>query len=154
MYAIVESAEIVLEEAPISDIWTPIKVDTIRENGQFQRVYYVVDVEAFAEPIVVIPNLGAKHPNKQNPTKKHIADPDEYLMMTPRRKWPDLFEDWLKAPHKVDEAEMEEPEEETETEEEEEEEPDSEDEDSVDAETDEEANSEDEDEEESEESDG
>ena len=143
VYAIVESAETVLEEQPMSDFWTPIKVDTIRENGQFKRVYYVVDVEAIAEPIVVIPNLGAKHPDIQNPTKKCIADPDEYLMMTPRSEWAVVFEDWLKAPHKIDEEQMvEEPETGKE-----EEESDSEDDNSSEAETDdEEADSDDEEE--------
>ena len=111
------------------------------------RVFTVVDVEAFAEPIVVIPNIGAKHPDPQNPTKKFIADPDEYLLMTARCTWSDIFEAWVKQSHRVDEEEMKEPEPEppTDDEEDDEEESDSEDEESVEAATDDEAESEEED---------
>ena len=147
VYAIVENAEPVLEEKPLSDLWSPIKVDTDRTNGSLSRVFTVVDVEAFAEPIVVIPNIGAKHPDPQNPTKKFIADPDEYLLMTARCTWSDIFEAWVKQSHRVDEEEMKEPEPEppTDDEEDDEEESDSEDEESVEAATDDEAESEEED---------
>jgi hypothetical protein len=58
------------------------------------RKFYLVDVETFKSPLVVIPNIGTKC---------------EYLMMTPRAQWwgPD-FTHWIIQPHVIDEAEMKE----------------------------------------------
>ncbi|CAB9529856.1 hypothetical protein SEMRO_2648_G333650.1 [Seminavis robusta] len=54
VYAIVESAEMQNEEEPLSDWWTPIKIEGTLNEQQF----YIVDVEAFLHPITVIHNLG------------------------------------------------------------------------------------------------
>ena len=51
-----------------------------------KRKFYVVDVEAFKDPMVVTPNHGSK---------------DRYLVMVPRSKWADLFSTWLDTPYEV-----------------------------------------------------
>ena len=69
---------------------------TVDAHGRVQqrKEYYVVDVESFKEPLVVIPNIGGPQ--------------TEYLMMRPRSKWSDDFMKWLDAPHTVDAEIMEE----------------------------------------------
>ena len=96
-YAIVESALFVEEEDPLSEIWIPVHFNetTVDPHGRVQqRKYYVVDVESFQEPLVVIPNIGGPQ--------------TEYLMMRPRSKWSDDFMEWLDAPHTVDKEQMQE----------------------------------------------
>ena len=96
VYAVVESCNYVEEEEPESDIFTPIILETteLTANGDVHiRKFYLVDVEAFKEPIVVIPDVEA------NPKCK-------YLMMAPRSKWAEDFKAWIGMPHDVDEAEM------------------------------------------------
>jgi hypothetical protein len=70
-----------------SELFTPIILETCEQG----RKFYLVDVETFKRPLVVIPNIGTTH---------------EYLMMTPRSQWGTDFIKWLMAPHTVDEAEM------------------------------------------------
>ena len=101
------------------------------------RKFYLVDVDTFKSPVVVIPNIGTKC---------------EYLMMNPREKWAEDFKSWLEAPHTADEAEMRSPEP-SEEEEEDEDREDEEDEDGEDEEEEEDEEGE-EDEEEDEEEDG
>jgi hypothetical protein len=73
-----------------SELFTPI----ILETDQNQRKkFYLVDVDTFKRPLVVIPNIGTTH---------------EYLMMTPRAQWGSDFIKWILAPHTIDEAEMKE----------------------------------------------
>ena len=48
-----------------------------------KRKFYLVDVEDFKDPLVVIPNLGTK---------------DRYLEMIPRGKWSGLCQHWILAP--------------------------------------------------------
>jgi hypothetical protein len=102
VFAIIESAEYTeVPEEPgpeviTSDIFTEIVIDTttIGADGKVQvRKYYLVDVEAFKDPIVVIPNIGSIPMCK-------------YLLMTPRSKWSDQFIGWLKNPHEEDRQEM------------------------------------------------
>jgi hypothetical protein len=64
------------------------------EGVPTRRKFYLVDVETFKSPLVVIPNVGTK---------------SEYLLMTPKTQWPTDFENWIMASHAVDDAEMEEP---------------------------------------------
>jgi hypothetical protein len=101
-FAIIESADYVeLEEEPgrdviTSDLFTEILLDTntINEEGVVTvRKYYLVDVETFKDPIVVIPNIGAQPKCK-------------YLLMTPRSQWSEQFIWWLKNPHEEDRQEM------------------------------------------------
>ena len=56
------------------------------------RKFYVVDVDSFKQPLVVIPNIGTKC---------------EFLMMTPRDQWSDDFKTWLDAAHRFESEEME-----------------------------------------------
>jgi hypothetical protein len=56
-----------------------------------RRKFYVVDVDAFMDPLVVIPDIGT---------------PDQYLMMKPRAEWADDFVSWIELPHKFDKMEM------------------------------------------------
>jgi hypothetical protein len=96
VYAIVESCNYVDEENPESDIFTPLLLETtaLSESGEvLTRKFYLVDVETFKEPIVVIPDIGS------NPKCK-------YLMMAPRSQWADDFKAWIGMPHENDEAEM------------------------------------------------
>jgi hypothetical protein len=72
-----------------SEMFTPITLET-QENSS-RRKFYLVDVETFKGPIVVIPNIGTKQ---------------DFLMMTPRAQWGTDFVKWIMAPHTIDEAEM------------------------------------------------
>ena len=107
IWAIVESCEYVEEEEPESDIFTPLMLETktLSEDGDVvDRKFYVVDVESFVRPIVVIPDIGA-------------VPKCQYLMMAPRSQWAEDFVEWIKVPYGVDEEEMmaaEEPDEEDE----------------------------------------
>jgi len=94
VYAIVESTLYVEEEEPWSDIFTPLQLDThalYKDGSVAERKFYLVDVETFKDPIVVIPNIGTK---------------DQYLLMKPRLGWADDFVDWIQMPHKHDKMEM------------------------------------------------
>jgi hypothetical protein len=79
-----------------SEIFTPIILDTdgIDADGEpdpSHRKFYLVDVDTFKRPLVVIPNIGTKC---------------EYLMMTPRDQWGLDFARWVEASHRDDEQEM------------------------------------------------
>jgi hypothetical protein len=96
VYAIVESCNYVVEEHPESDIFTPLILETtaLSASGEvLTRKFYLVDVETFKDPIVVIPDIGS------NPKCK-------YLMMAPRTQWAEDFKAWIGMPHEHDEAEM------------------------------------------------
>jgi hypothetical protein len=106
-YAIIESCEYVPivpkedrapgEEDPItSDLFTEIVLDTelLNEDGEVAlRKFYLVDVETFLQPIVVIPNIGAMPKCK-------------YLLMTPKSEWAEKFVQWIDLPHELDEEQM------------------------------------------------
>jgi hypothetical protein len=96
VYAVVESCFFFEEDQPESDIFTPLLLETkeLTANGDVHvRKFYLVDVETFKDPLVVIPDVGA------NPKCR-------YLMMAPRSKWADDFKAWIRMPHDLDEAEM------------------------------------------------
>jgi hypothetical protein len=82
---------------PSSELFHHLVLETLENNQDGsvrRRKFYVVDVETFKNPIVVIPNIG---------TKK------DYMMMTPRDKWPDEFIKWLLAAHNDDKEQMDAP---------------------------------------------
>ena len=84
-------------ELPSSDLFHHLVLETLQTNQDGsvrRRKFYVVDVESFKNPIVVIPNVG---------TKK------DYIMMEPRDNWPNQFIRWLMNPHADDQAEMDAP---------------------------------------------
>ena len=101
VFAIIESADYVemeenAAEVITSDLFTDIVLETSMLNAMGEvavRKYYLVDVETFMDPIVVIPNIGAQPKCK-------------YLLMTPRAQWSEQFVEWIKAPHEEDRVEM------------------------------------------------
>lgn len=111
VYAVIESADVVEEEEPLSDIWTPLQleVNSVDDDGELtERKFYVVDVETIVDPICVIPDVGS--------TPKHC-----YLQMKPRAEWANDFIAWVEMSHANDKMEMQEEEQEEESSEEEEE---------------------------------
>ena len=96
VWAIVESCNYTKTDPnlPSSEMFKHLVLDTkedLADGSVGQRKFYVVDVDTFKNPIVVIPNVG---------TKK------AYIMMEPRDTWSSQFIDWLVAPHGIDEDEM------------------------------------------------
>jgi len=65
------------------------------EQGSVVRQFWLADVNAFVEPVAVVPNIG--HPSKR-----------QYFAMVPRKKWSDLFIKWLKEPHTKELEELDE----------------------------------------------
>lgn len=95
-YAIVESTEYIQEEQPQSDIFTPLMLEVaeLMANGEvLRRKFYLVHVDCFQQPIVVIPDIGS-------------TPACQYLMMKPRKSWSNDFIAWLEMPHKWDKIEM------------------------------------------------
>ena len=78
----------------MSDIFSPLELEckSLTNEGLVnERKFYMVDVETFKEPIVVIPQMGTK---------------SGYLLMKPRASWADDFVAWIQMPHKYDKMEM------------------------------------------------
>ena len=78
-----------------SEMFKHIRLEAASYDAQglpAERKFYLVDVETFKQPLVVIPNQGTKC---------------DYLMMTPKDKWAEDFKRWIHAVHKEDEEEME-----------------------------------------------
>ena len=73
---------------PTSDLFTTIikECEVGDEGAIVHRTLYLADVEAFEEPAVVVPDVGAKHKAK-------------YFLVTPRKDWAGQFVDWLKVTH-------------------------------------------------------
>lgn len=94
-WAIVESAVFIDEgKCAKSDIFKPLKLEAKEHDDAghvLVRQYYIVDVECFKDPIVVVPNIGTS---------------DEFFLMAPRSQWSADFISWIKAPHKLDKTEM------------------------------------------------
>ena len=95
MWAIVESG-VFLDEGKCaeSDIFKPLKLEAAKHDDDgnvTKRKFYVIDVESFKAPIVVVPNIGTV---------------DEFFLMAPRSQWSSDFIRWLVAPHKLDKTEM------------------------------------------------
>ena len=93
-YAIVESAEF---DAHKSGSESELIVPITKEVGKVGRDprthkkvvtklrYYLADVEAFVEPMVVVPDIGGK--------------PNGYFHIKSRYLWRELFVKWLEEPH-------------------------------------------------------
>lgn len=84
------------ETAPrTSELFKPIILEALSYEADGypkHRKFYVVDVDSFKKPLVVIPNIGTKC---------------EFLMMTPRDQWSEDFKTWVAAAHREDMMEME-----------------------------------------------
>lgn len=89
LYAIVENARYVEDhdERHMSELLTPI----MKEVGRMQRRrvkrlnFYLADVEAFVEPVTVIPDVGGAA--------------NGYFVMRQRVKWREDFTKWLESEH-------------------------------------------------------
>lgn len=98
MYAIVECASVVDENdggyqsAIICEIET--EVGDLAQGFVTQMKYYLADVEAFVEPIVVFPNIGGKN--------------NSYLWLEKRESWHGMFKEWLRSDHNNDDIRDEE----------------------------------------------
>jgi hypothetical protein len=57
--------------------------------------FFLADVEAFVEPAIVVPDIGGK--------------PNSYLLVINKSHWRAKFEEWLDAPHDLDEMDPIEP---------------------------------------------
>ena len=96
-HAVVESAEYQKDKEEIakSDLFKPLimDVDGMDEDGQVNsRKFYLADVEAFQGPCAVIPNVD--------------GPANTYFLVKKRGEWANMFEDWLKKPHKEDVMEV------------------------------------------------
>ena len=87
-WAIIESTEYTGNDQPDSLFReTVLEASEKEDDGSVKkRKFYLVDVESFKDPIVVIPNHGSK---------------DKYFVMTPRSTWAELFSAWLDKPHEA-----------------------------------------------------
>ncbi len=94
IYAIVENAEVEAQNTGQykSQIFTYItkEVAEIEDNRVKKLRFYLADVEAFDEPIVVVPNIGGPG--------------NSYLMMSPRLQWAEDFGKWLEKKHEIFES--------------------------------------------------
>lgn len=100
VYAVVESSNYVEDETEIgmSDIFIPIakEVESINSEGYVtKRRFYLADVEAFLEPVNVVPDIGSMPRCK-------------YFQVKSRGKWADEFVEWIEMPHHHDEIDDEE----------------------------------------------
>jgi len=90
IYAVIESADPNDDEEEINlcDIFVPYvkETDGTDANDAVKRKFYLVDVEAFHEPTVVIPDIGNENPAA-------------VLRMRPRYEWSDQFVTWLASEH-------------------------------------------------------
>ena len=96
VYAVVESADYE-ESAGSSDLFIPCVKEcrSLKADGCIQRRrFYLADVEAFLQPITVIPDIGNE--NKLR-----------YLQVKGRHEWAATFTKWLEEPHHLDEMDDE-----------------------------------------------
>ena len=100
VYAVIESSNYITDEDEIglSDIFIPIikEVETLDGDGFVtKRRFYLADVEAIVDTVVVIPDIGS------NPKCK-------YFQVKSRAKWSEEFVKWVEMPHRLDEMDEEE----------------------------------------------
>ena len=103
VYAVVESSEYVFEDkdgAQVkvgSDLFRVIRkeIDRVLEDDTIARKFYLAEVEAFVDPICVIPDIGCE-------------DRISYFEVLPRDQWSDEFIKWLEAPKRAEMDEMKE----------------------------------------------
>jgi hypothetical protein len=87
-YAIVESAEPDKDKSvAISELFIPIllEVGQMRQNRVTKLRFYLANVEAFSEPVVVIPDIGGAA--------------NRYLQLKSRETWREDFAAWLNVAH-------------------------------------------------------
>ena len=75
------------EETALSRLFQPYKKDIHEDGNYVARVFHMVDVEAFASPACLIPDIGN-------------LDDTALLRLKPRREWAEMFVEWLNKPAK------------------------------------------------------
>ena len=65
------------------------EVQMSNDGQMVRRKFYLGDVEAFVEPVTVIPDVGC-------------VDIIKYFAVLPRREWANNFTKWLEEPHNLD----------------------------------------------------
>jgi hypothetical protein len=88
VYAIVESAEPDRSKSVVnSELFIPLllEVGQMRHNRVTKLQFYLADVEAFSEPVVVIPDIG--------------GSANRYLQLKNRNTWREDFAAWLDMEH-------------------------------------------------------
>jgi len=77
------------DEIAKSGIFRPFSKETRRgtaeEDGSWKQQFYLVDAEAFGEPMVVTPDVGGKR--------------NAHFHMKSHQLWVEQFEQWVKGPH-------------------------------------------------------
>ena len=90
IYAVIESSDHNEdeEENDLCELFVPYikETDGIDEEGNIKRKFYLVDVESFHEPTVVIPDIGNENPAAM-------------LRLRPKYEWSDQFVTWLGSEH-------------------------------------------------------
>ena len=62
------------------------------EDGAVTKLkFYLADVDTFKEPCVVVPNIG--------------GPANSYFWPVTKARWAEIFVEWLRAPHRLDEQE-------------------------------------------------
>jgi hypothetical protein len=91
VYAIVECSQRV-DNASDTELITEIELEVggfVGGGYVSQLMFYLVPVEAFVEPTVVVPNIGGKN--------------NSYMWLKARHTWRDLFVGWLHEPYHMEE---------------------------------------------------
>jgi len=90
IYAVIESSDHNEdeEENDLCELFVPYtkETDGVDEEGNIKRKFYLVDVEAFHEPTVLIPDIGNENPAAM-------------LRLRPKYEWSDQFVTWLSSEH-------------------------------------------------------
>ena len=69
---------------------TPVLKDIDMKTGELVgRQFYLADVEAFADPCCIVPDIGGKS--------------NRYFVVKPRNQWANLFVKWIEDEHYLDE---------------------------------------------------
>ena len=95
LYAIVESATMLEDDH--SELVLSLETEVVKDaHGDVHDLqFYLADVEAFVEPAIVVPDIG--------------GSPNRYLLVINKTHWKGKFEEWLEAPHDLDEMDPIEP---------------------------------------------
>ena len=93
IYAVVEATMEGSEDLHGTELFDVILTDVgAFTNGVVSELkFYLADVDTFEEPCVVVPNVGGPK--------------NCYFWLEPKARWAELFVQWLRSPHNLDEQE-------------------------------------------------
>ena len=94
-YAVVETTQLESsdEEVGKSDLMMPVYKDIGMKTGEVvEREFYLADVEAFADPCCMVPDIGGPE--------------NRYFVVKPRNLWSTLFTKWVEDEHYLDEMDL------------------------------------------------